>query len=72
MEKEALRQALASNLPITIVTASGKSYEVEHQDYISIAPEDATTVIVYARGERGFTILDLKTITDVSIHGVSA
>ena len=72
MEKEVLRQALASNLPITIVTASGKPYEVEHQDYISIAPEDATTVIVYARGERGFTILDLKTITDVSIHGASA
>lgn len=72
MEKEALRQALASNLPITIVTASGKTYEVEHQDYIFLAPEDISTVIVYPKGERGFTILDLKTITDVSIHGASA
>jgi hypothetical protein len=72
MEKEALRQALASSLPITIVTASGKTYEVEHEDYIFIAPDDATTVIVFARGQSGFTILDLKTITDVSIHGASA
>lgn len=72
MEKEALKQALASNLPLTIMTASGKCYEVEHQDYVSIAPEDATTVIVYARGKPGFSILDLRTITDVSINGASA
>jgi len=71
MEKEALREALAANLPVTIVTASGKTYEVTHQDYVSIAPGEATTVIVYAQQGSGFSILDLKTITDVSINGAN-
>jgi len=72
MEKEALKHALESNFPLTITTASGKTYEVIHQDYVSVAPADSTTVIVYLNEGRGFSILDLNTITDVSISGASA
>lgn len=71
MEKESLREALASNFPVTITTTSGKTYGVEHQDYVSIAPGDATTVIVYPKQGPGFGILDLKTITEVSVNGAS-
>ncbi len=72
MEKATLKKALESNHPITIMTAGGKSYEVEHQDYVFIAPEDFTTVIVYVKGEPGFSMLDLNTITDVTVHGANA
>ncbi|MCB1236262.1 MAG: hypothetical protein KDM91_14430 [Verrucomicrobiae bacterium] len=65
MEKPALQEFLATNLPFTIVTASGERYEVAHPDFVSIAPGAGTTVIVFGKDGVGFSLLDLTTISDV-------
>ncbi len=67
MEKSALRELLASNVPLTLVTAGGERYEIAHPDFVSIAPENGTSVIVFGEDGVGFSLLDLATITDVKI-----
>ena len=65
MEKVAITELLATNQPFTISTASGQKYEVSHSDFLSVAPGEGTTVIVYGPDGLGFSILDLQTITDI-------
>ena len=70
MEKSAFRELLASNIPFTIVTAGGERYDIKHPDFVSVAPESGTSVIVFGADGIGFSLLDLSTITDVKIdHG---
>ncbi|MEM9478078.1 MAG: hypothetical protein AAGA58_00295 [Verrucomicrobiota bacterium] len=58
---------LGSNLPFTIVCVSGERYEVAHPDFISVAPGEGTSVIVYGKDGVGFSLLDLSTISDVQL-----
>ena len=67
MEKEALQEFLATNLPFTIVSSSGEMYEVEHPDFVTVAPEEGTSVIVFGQDGIGFSLLDLSTISDVRL-----
>ena len=71
MEKAALREMLASNLPLAIITAGGERYDIGHPDFVSLAPGEGTTVIVYGEDGIGFSLLDLSTITDVKISHAS-
>ena len=72
MDKSAFTELLSLNLPITILTASGQTYEVGHPDFISVAPGSGTSVIVYGKDGVGFSLLDLSTITDVRVESMSA
>ena len=72
MEKSAFAELLSSNLPITIITAGGQTYEVGHPDFITVAPGQGTTVIIFNEDGIGFNLLDLATITDVKVESLSA
>ncbi|MFT4637082.1 MAG: hypothetical protein ACI8T1_000390 [Verrucomicrobiales bacterium] len=72
MDKSAFREILASNLPFTIFTASGERYDVGHPDFVSLAPDSGTSVIVYGENGIGFSLLDLSTITDIKLNSVGA
>ena len=72
MEKAAIREILATNHPFTVVTASGQKYEISHPDFVSVAPGEGSTVIVYGPDGIGFSILDLATITDIQLGHVSS
>jgi len=64
MDRDALQEIMATNQPLTLLTAGGERYEVHHPDYLSVAPAPGTAVIVFKRDRPGFSILDLSTITD--------
>lgn len=72
MEKAAIKEILATNHPFTIVSGSGQKYDVSHPDFVSVAPGEGTTVIVYGPDGTGFSILDLATITDVQVGHVGS
>ncbi|MEM7697027.1 MAG: hypothetical protein AAF236_01325 [Verrucomicrobiota bacterium] len=67
MEKEDFREMLSHNLPMTIVSSSGEKYEVPHPDFVHLAPEQGTAVIVFKEKGIGFNLLDLSTISDVQL-----
>ena len=71
MEKAAITELLTTNQPFTILTASGQRYEISHPDFVSVAPGEGTTVIVYGPEGVGFSNLDLHTITDIQFGHVS-
>ena len=72
MDKSALKEALASNLPVTIFTGSGEKYESPHQDFVFVAPAEGTTVVVFGENGTGMSLLDLNSITDVQLGQVQA
>ena len=72
MEKAAITELLTTNQPFTILRASGQRYEISHPDFVSVAPGEGTTVIVYGPDGVGFSILDLQTITDIQFGHVSS
>jgi len=72
MEKDAFKEMLSTNLPLTIVTAGGEKYDVVHPDFVSVAPGEGTAVIVFGEDGIGFSLLDLSTVTDVKLSHASA
>jgi hypothetical protein len=60
-----VRQALPFR-PFTIHLADGRSFTIEHPDFISQSPS-GRTIIVYG-DEDQFSILDLLLVTELEIH----
>ena len=72
MEKAALKNIIDRNVPFTIVTASGQTYDIPHTDYILVSPGEYNTVIAYTADGDGTNMLDLRTITDLQIASENA
>lgn len=51
--------------PFTLRLADGRSFRIQHRDYISMSP-GGRTVIVYQTDE-SFSILDLLLVTELTI-----
>ncbi len=72
MEKEAFQEFLTTNLPFTIISTGGERYEVAHPDFVTVAPGEGTSVIVFGEDGIGFSLLDLSTISDVQLDHAGA
>lgn len=72
MEKNSLREILATNCAFVIVTAGGERFEIGHPDFVSVSPDPGTAVIVHKEDGLGFSVLDLSTISDIQLHHVGA
>ncbi|MBI2807027.1 MAG: hypothetical protein HYX68_18755 [Planctomycetes bacterium] len=56
--------------PFTIHLANGRSFRVQHRDYLSMSP-NGRTVIVY-QADDAFNILDLHLVTELAIEAAAA
>src|SRR5690349_18864721 len=55
-------------MPFTLRLADGRSYRVNHPDFISSHPQ-GRTIIVYKPGEGGdFEIIDLLLVVGIEVH----
>jgi hypothetical protein len=55
-------------VPFTLRLADGRSYDIEHPDFISSHPQ-GRTVIVYKPGENGdLEIIDLLLVVGIEVH----
>lgn len=55
-------------VPFTLHLADGRSYRIEHPDFISSHPQ-GRTIIVYKPGENGdLEILDLLLVVGIEVH----
>ena len=55
-------------VPFTLHLADGRSYRIDHPDFISSHPQ-GRTIIVYKRGENGdLEILDLLLVVGIEVH----
>ena len=55
-------------VPFTIHLADGRSYRIEHPDFLSSHPQ-GRTIIVYKPGEGGdFEIVDLLLVVGLEVH----
>jgi hypothetical protein len=72
MNVEQLRDAREANpfRPFTIHLADGRSLEVPHRDYLSMAP-GGRTVIVY-KSDGGHSIVEMLLVTELAFASVPA
>ncbi len=70
MSREQIESAVESGAPFTIKMADGKSYEVPHQDYISIPPKKAFVIVHEDDGH--FHVLPMLTMTGLTSQAVDA
>jgi hypothetical protein len=64
MDAKVFSDLLARNQPIRIDTASGRSYEVAHPDFIAISPSRTTIFLFHQEnGEDHMAFLALSGIT---------
>lgn len=55
-------------VPFTLHLADGRSYRIDHPDFISSHPQ-GRTIIVFKPGENGdFEILDLLLVIGIEVH----
>ena len=55
-------------VPFTLRLADGRSYTIEHPDFISSHPQ-GRTVVVYQRGTNGdLEIIDLLLVVGIEVH----
>ena len=68
MSIDELRKLREANpfVPFTIHLADGRSYRINHREYISMSPV-GRTVIVYGE-DGGFDILDMLLVTVLSVE----
>jgi hypothetical protein len=52
--------------PFTIHLADGRSFTIQHRDFVSQSP-GGRTIIVYGDDE-SFSILDLYLVTELEVH----
>ncbi len=57
--------------PFTLRLADGRSFYVQHRDYISMAPNGRRTVIVYGDND-AYSVLDLLLVTELSVDPPTA
>ncbi|MEM6750435.1 MAG: hypothetical protein AAGA57_04770 [Planctomycetota bacterium] len=55
-------------LPFTIHVADGRSFRVKHPDYVSRSPAGRIVIVYNDDGGDGFSILDLRLITELEVH----
>jgi hypothetical protein len=55
--------------PFTIQIAGGRTYKVQHRDFVSQSP-GGRTIIVYHQAE-SFSIVDLALVTEVEVEGLA-
>lgn len=74
MDKGQLETIIHSGKPFEIETAAGRTYRVEHQDYVSFSPKKTTLIISHldSEGEETFSVVPLLTITSAAIGSLPA
>lgn len=70
MSRAQIESAIESGKPFTIYMADGKSYEIRHRDYVSLAP-NKTFVIVH-EDDGHFHVLPMLTMTGLTAQEVDA
>ena len=67
MDPSLLENLVRENKPFRVETASGRSFEVPHRDFISFSPRRTSVFISYEEnGEEHFAIVPLLTVTAVT------
>jgi len=69
MTSEEIRRALRDEpfTPFTIVTSSGRSYAVDHPEFVAIAPE-GRIIAVYSKDEHAFAQVDLRLVDSLEFR----
>lgn len=67
MTAEALRQARETNpfRPFIIRISDGRSFRIQHRDYLSVGPSGLIAVVYNDRG--GASMLDVMLITELTV-----
>jgi hypothetical protein len=67
MDPSLLENLVRENKPFRVETASGRTFEVPHRDFISFSPRRTSVFISYEEnGEEHFAIVPLLTVTAVT------
>ncbi|MEO0448466.1 MAG: hypothetical protein AAF191_20575 [Verrucomicrobiota bacterium] len=62
-----MEKVIHSGSPFVIDTASGKSFRVDHQDFVSFPPKRTTLIVSHKEdGEESFSMVPLLTITSAT------
>lgn len=63
MTSDEIRRALKDEpfVPFSIVTSSGRSYDVDHPELVAIAPQ-GRLIAVYSKDDRAFAHVDLRLV----------
>ena len=69
MTSNEIRRALVDQpfVPFAIRTASGRAYDVDHPDFIAIAPW-GRLIAVYSKDDRAFAHLDLRLVESLEFR----
>lgn len=71
MDFQFVEKALETNRPFVVHTASGKSYEVPHRDFVSFSTKRTTMIISYMEGEKEqIAYVPLLTVTSIEVASV--
>lgn len=66
MDVSFVERALETNRPFVVKTASGKSYEVPHRDFVSFSGKRTTLIISYVEGDKEkVAYVPLLTVTSI-------
>lgn len=66
MDSGLLDDVISKNKPFRIETASGRSFDVPHRDFLAFSPKRTSVSIFYEEnGEEHIAILPLLTVTAV-------
>jgi len=64
MDASLLEDLISKNQPFRIKTASGRSFDVPHRDFVSFSPRRTSISIFFEEnGEEHFAIVPLLTVT---------
>lgn len=64
MDAGLLEDLLAKNQPVRIETASGRTFDVRHRDFLSFSPKKTSLLIWFEEnGEEHFALVPLLTVT---------
>jgi hypothetical protein len=67
MDPSLVQNLIRENKPFRVETASGRTFEVPHRDFISFSPRRTSVFISYEEnGEEHFAIVPLLTVTAVT------
>ncbi|TVQ31657.1 MAG: hypothetical protein EA376_08310 [Phycisphaeraceae bacterium] len=69
MHIEDIRKASRSEpfRPFTVNLADGRSFRVQHPEFIAIPPQGRRTVIVFLPGDEGFEIIDPTMVASLTV-----
>jgi len=70
MTTEQIKQAHSASpfVPFTIHMGDGRSFRVDHPEFLARSPT-GRTVVVYNHSNEAFSVLDLLLMTELEVHG---